>query len=109
VFDAAVSGLYQQMEAQNALMLERMNALLGGNRQTENNEETFADDAHDSQEIGIPQRAVGTATGAPSQAEGSRPQPTLRGHLSRQTSEKVADVRPAGPLNDEEYLSRMIR
>ena len=68
-----------------------------------NNETTFAEDARDSQEKGIPQRAEGTAAGEPSQAEGSRPQPTFR------TSERAADIRQDRPPNDEEYLSGMIR
>ena len=107
--DAVVSGLYQQMEAQNTLMLDKLNVLLGVNQQLENNEETFAENVHDSQGKSIPQRAAGTAEGAPPQAGGSRPQPTLCERFSRQTSEKVVDVCPAGPLNDEEYLSGMIR
>ena len=63
--DDAVSGLYQQIETQNALMMDRLNALLGVNQRPENNEPTFAEDAHDSQGKSIPQRAAGTAEGAP--------------------------------------------
>ena len=97
------------METQNALMLERINALLGANRQPVNNEENLADDIHDPEERNIPQKAASPAKETPPQAGGSRPQPTLRERLSRQTSEKMAEVCPADPLNDEEYLSGMVR
>lgn len=68
--DAVVSGLYQQMEAQNTLMLDRINALLGVNQPPRNNEETFAEDAHDSQGKSVPQRAADIAEGSPPQAGG---------------------------------------
>ena len=107
--DAAVSGLYQQIETQNTLMLERLNAMLGANRQPVNNEENFANAVHNSEGRNIPQRAAGTAEGAPPQAGVTRPQPTLHERLFKQTSEKMADDCPAEPLNNEEYLSEMIR
>ena len=71
--DAAVSGLYQQMEAQNTLMLERLNALLGANHQPVNNEKNFADDVHNVEARNIPQRAAGPVEGTPPQAGGSGP------------------------------------
>ena len=107
--DAAVSGLYQQMEAQNNLMLERLNALLGANRQPVNNEPNFADNVHDFEERDVPQRATGPVKDTPPQVGGSGQQPTFHERLSRQTSEKMADACPAEPLNDEEYFSGMVR
>ena len=57
----------------------------------------------------IPQREGGTTEGAPLHAGGSRPQSTIHDRLFRQTSGEVTGIRPVGPSNDEEYISRMIR
>ena len=71
--DAAVSGLYQQIETQNNLMMEKLNALFGANQRPVSNEENFANAAPNSEGRNIPQGGSGAAEGAPLYAEGSRP------------------------------------
>ena len=86
--DAAVSGLYQQIETQNNLMMEKLNALLGANQRPVNNEENIADALRNSEGKNIPQGGSGAVEGAPLQAEGSRPSPVLHEHLPGQTPKR---------------------
>ena len=116
--DAVVLGLNQQLNAQNAqleaqnaqnaLILSKLNDLLGANRQPVNNDGNPTVGVQDV-EGNISQRAANPIERTPLQAGGSGPQPTLRERLSRQNSERVADVCPPEPLNDEEYFSGMVR
>ena len=58
------------MKGQNTLMLERLNALLGANHQSVNNEQNFADDVHNIEARNIPQRVTGPVEETPPQAGG---------------------------------------
>ena len=85
--DAVVLGLNQQLNAQNAqleaqnaqnaLILSKLNDLLGANRQPDNNDGNPTVGVQDV-EGNIFQRAADPVERTPPQAGGSGPQPTLR-------------------------------
>ena len=66
--DAVILGLNQQINAQsaqleaqnaqNALILNKSNDLLGVNRQPTSNERNFAGNVHDAEERNVPERAA---------------------------------------------------
>ena len=99
----------EAQNAQNALILSKLNDLLGANRQHVNKDGNPTAGVQDVEGGNISQRAVDPMEKTPLQAGGSGPQPTLRERLSRQNSERMADVCPLEPLNDEEYFSGMVR
>lgn len=116
--DAVVLGLNQQLNTQNAqleaqnaqntLILNKLNDLLEANRQPTNKEGNSADRAQGVRGNSS-QRATSPVERPLPQDGGSGPQPTLRERLSRQNYERMADVFPAGPVDDEEYFSGMFR
>ena len=68
--DAVVSGLHRQMEAQNNLMMERLNALFEANRQPVSREGNLADEVQNVEGRNIPQRAADPVERTPPQAGG---------------------------------------
>ena len=93
--DAVILGLNQQINAQNAqleaqsaqnaLILNKLNDLLGANNQPAGNERNYAGNIHDANERNAPERAASPF------------------------EQTLPEVGGSGTRHDEEYLSGMVR